>query len=384
MVRWLPARKSITVESVTAFREYLVIEERNRGLTEVRIRHLASGTDYLIPFAEPSYSLELGPVAEFDTTLLRYRYTSLVTPLSVFDYNMKTRTAELKKQQPVLGGYDPSQYQSERLFVTAPSQPNADGTEAAPVEVPISVVYKKGFVRDGKAPLLLYGYGSYGISMDPMFQSDRLSLLDRGWVFAIAHIRGGSDLGKPWHEDGKMLRKKNTLTDFIACAEFLVANKYTSAQRMAINGRSAGGLLMGAVTNMRPDLFGAVVAGVPFVDSLNTALDSTLPLTVGEYEEFGNPNEPEFYRYMKSYAPYENVEAKAYPRILITAGLNDPRVSYWEPAKWTAKLRRMKTDNNILLLKTIMGSGHFGPSGRYEHLKETAFEYAFLLDVMKT
>jgi oligopeptidase B len=263
-------------------------------------------------------------------------------------------------------------YQSERIYTPAP-----DGAE-----VPISLVYKKGFVRDGRAPMLLYGYGSYGISIDPSFSSDRLSLLDRGFVYAIAHIRGGMDLGKPWHEAGRLLKKKNTFTDFIACAEKLIAEKYTSPVRLAIMGRSAGGLLMGAVVNLRPDLFAAVVAGVPFVDSLNTALDASLPLTVGEYEEFGDPSKPEFYDYMKSYAPYENVTAQAYPAIFVTAGLNDPRVSYWEPAKWTAKLRALKKNDRPLLLKTNLGSGHFGASGRYEYLKETAIEYAFLLDVL--
>jgi oligopeptidase B len=276
------------------------------------------------------------------------------------------------KQQDVLGGYDPALYQSERIYATAP-----DG-----VQVPVSLVYKKGFRRDGTAPMLLYGYGSYGISIDATFASDRLSLLDRGFAYAIAHIRGGGDLGKPWHEDGRMLKKKNTFTDFIACAERLAAEKYTSADRLAIMGGSAGGLLMGAVINMRPELFGAVVAMVPFVDSLNTALDASLPLTVGEYEEFGNPNEKVYYDYMKSYAPYENVAAQAYPAILITAGLNDPRVSYWESAKWAAKLRALKTDDRVLLLKTNLGSGHFGASGRYEHLKETAFNYAFILHVL--
>ncbi|MEQ1883807.1 MAG: S9 family peptidase [Bryobacteraceae bacterium] len=379
----LSAREGVTIESITAFREYMVTEERNKGLVEVRVRHLPTGAEHMIAFPEPAYSLEIGPMAEFDTKILRYRYTSLVTPMSVFDYDMETRAAELKKQQAVLGGYDPSQYQSERVYVTAASQPKADGAPGAPVQVPVSIVYKKGFVRNGQAPLLLYGYGSYGISIDATFAPERLSLLDRGWAFAIAHIRGGSDVGRLWQDDGKMLQKRHTFTDFIACAEYLIANKYTSPKRLAINGRSAGGLLMGAVINLRPDLFGAVVAGVPFVDSLNTALDSTLPLTIGEYEEFGNPADPKFYHYMKSYAPYENVEAKEYPAMLITAGLNDPRVSYWEPAKWTAKLRRMKTDDNILLLKTNMGSGHFGASGRYEHLKETALEYAFLLDLMK-
>ena len=295
-----------------------------------------------------------------------------MTPPSVYDYDMNSRIRVLKKQDEVLGGYDPARYRSERLYAKA-----SDGTD-----IPISLVYRDDFKRHSQAPMLLYGYGSYGISIDPVFSSDRLSLLDRGYAFAIAHIRGGADLGKPWHDAGKMLHKKNTFTDFIACAEYLIEHGYATPSRLSINGRSAGGLLMGAVINMRPELFGAVVAGVPFVDSLNTASDATLPLTIGEYEEFGNPEDPGFYEYMKSYAPYENVRAQEYPAILITAGLNDPRVSYWEPAKWTAKLRAMKTDRNVLLLKTNMGSGHFGASGRYEYLKERAFEYAFLLDVL--
>jgi oligopeptidase B len=368
----IPGREGITVESVTAFEDYLVTEERHRGLTQICIRGVRTGEQHSIEFPEPVYTAALGANAEFNTKLLRYHYTSLVTPASVYDYNMETRKRELKKRQPVLGGYHPELYQSERIHAAA-----KDG-----VEVPISLVYKKGFVRDGRAPMLLYGYGSYGISIDPSFSSDRLSLLDRGFVYAIAHVRGGMDLGKPWHEDGRLLKKKNTFTDFIACAEKLIAEKYTSPSRLAIMGRSAGGLLMGAVVNLRPDLFRAVIAGVPFVDSLNTALDASLPLTVGEYEEFGDPSKQVFYDYMKSYAPYENVKAQDYPAILVTAGLNDPRVSYWEPAKWVAKLRTMKTDQNLLLLRTNMGSGHFGASGRYEYLKETAIEYAFLLDVL--
>jgi len=251
------------------------------------------------------------------------------------------------------------------------------------VKVTISPVYKNGVIKNGKAPMLLYGYGSYGISTDPTFGSDRLSLLDRGFVYAIAHIRGGGDLGKPWHEDGRMLKKINTFTDFIACAEHLVDLKYTSSDRLSILGGSAGGLLMGAVTNMRPDLFAVVVAMVPFVDALNTGLDASLPLTVGEYEEWGNPNDKKYYDYIKSYAPYENVDGKPYPAILVTAGLNDPRVSYWEPAKWTAKLRALKKGNHLLLLKTNMGSGHFGASGRYEHIRETAFNYAFILNALR-
>ena len=363
----IPAREGVTIESVTAFADYLVTEERHRGLTQICIRDLRSGAQHSIEFPEPVYTAELGANAEFNTKLLRFHYSSLVTPASVYDYNVETRERELKKQQPVLGGYDPQLYQSERIYAG---------------EAPISLVYKKGFVRNGRAPMLLYGYGSYGISIDPSFSSDRLSLLDRGFVYAIAHIRGGMDLGKPWHEAGRLLQKNNTFTDFIGCAEKLIAEKYTSPDRLAIMGRSAGGLLMGAVTNLRPDLFAAVVAGVPFVDSLNTALDASLPLTIGEYEEFGDPNQREFYDYMKSYAPYENVTAQAYPAIFVTAGLNDPRVSYWEPAKWVAKLRATKTNDRPLLLKTNLGSGHFGASGRYEYLKETAIEYAFLLDVL--
>jgi oligopeptidase B len=366
----IPARADVTIERVAAFRNFLVTEERHRGLIQIWIRDLRTGAAHSIDFPEPAYAAELESIAEFETNIVRFKYSSLVTPPSVFDYNMETHERELKKEQAVLGGFEKAHYQCERLFAKS-----TDG-----VEIPISLVYKKGFQRNGKAPLLLYGYGSYGISMDASFRADRFSLINRGWAFAIAHVRGGADMGETWHDAGKMLTKKNTFTDFIACAEHLVANHYTSPSRMAINGRSAGGLLMGAVTNMRPDLFGAVVAGVPFVDSLNTALDASLPLTVGEYEEFGNPASKEFYDYMKSYAPYENVEAKDYPAILVEAGLNDPRVSYWEPAKWTAKLRAHKKDKNVLLLKTNMGSGHFGSSGRYDYLKEIAFEYSFLLD----
>jgi oligopeptidase B len=289
--------------------------------------------------------------------------------MSVFDYNVRTRERELKKQYEVRGGYDASQYQSERIFAKA-----ADG-----VEVPISLVYRRGFERNGTSPLLLYGYGAYGHSIDPGFSPDRLSLLDRGFVFAIAHIRGGADLGEEWHDQGRLLLKKNTFSDFIACAEHLISTRYTSSNRLAIMGGSAGGLLMGAVLNMRPELFHAAIAKVPFVDTLTTMLDPTLPLTMSEYEEWGNPEEKPFYEYIRSYSPYDNVAPRDYPMMLVTAGLNDPRVSYWEPAKWVAKLRALKKDSNVLLLKTEMGSGHFGPSGRYAGIKETAFDYAFLL-----
>ena len=369
----LPGRAAVTIEDVTAFKDHLVVEERELGLTKLRIQAMSNGETHYVEFPEPVYSTALTGNAEYATKSFRFSYTSLVTPNSVFDYDMETRDRELKKQQEVLGGYDPSQYQSERIYASAP-----DGAK-----VPISLVYKKGVHQDGSAPMLLYGYGAYGLSMDPGFSSDRLSLLDRGIVYAMAHIRGGGDLGKPWHEDGRLLKKTNTFTDFIACAEHLIEKKYTAPSHLAIEGRSAGGLLIGAVLNMRPDLFGVAIAGVPFVDALNTMLDASLPLTVGEYEEWGNPEEKAYYDYIKSYAPYENVQARSYPSLLITAGLNDPRVSYWEPAKWAAKLRALKTDCNTLLLKTNMGSGHFGASGRYEYLKETAFNYAFLLHAFK-
>ena len=365
----IPGRDGITIESITAFRNFLVSEERHGGLVEVHIREFDSGKHHAVTFPEPAYSVDVGPNYEFASDQLRFVYTSLVTAPSHYDYDMSTCERVLVKQQPVLGGYDPSQYQCERFFVNA-----RDG-----VQIPVSLVYQKGFVRDGAAPMLLYGYGSYGISMDASFRSDRLSLLNRGFVYAIAHIRGGMDMGKPWHEEGRLLVKMHTFEDFVDCARHLVANRYTSSDRLGIMGGSAGGLLMGAVSNLAPELFRAVVAMVPFVDSLNTALDPTLPLTIGEYEEFGNPQDKVFYDYMKAYAPYENVRNAEYPAILATAGLNDPRVSYWEPAKWIAKLREHNTGPHPILLKTNMGSGHFGSSGRYDYIKETALHYAFLL-----
>jgi len=326
---------------------------------------------HYVDFPEPVYTYWRSRNPDFNTNILRFNYTSLVTPRSVFDYDMDTKTRELKKQYEVLGGYDPSLYQSERIFAKA-----SDGTM-----VPISLVYKKGMVKDGNNPLYLYGYGAYGISREPTFSSNRLSLLDRGFIYAIAHVRGGGEMGRYWYDEGKLLKKKNTFTDFIACAEHLIAENYSSSDKLVIYGGSAGGLLVGAVTNMRPDLFKAVIADVPFVDALNTMLDPSIPLTVIEYEEWGNPNEKEYYDYMKSYSPYDNVGTKDYPHMLITAGLNDPRVQYWEPAKWTAKLRALKTDKNILLLKTKMGEGHMGASGRYDYLKDIAFEYAFIFDL---
>jgi len=368
----IPARPAVTVEGVDSFEDHLVIYERERGLEKICIRDANGAVSHYIEFPEPVYTVGATGNLEYRTKELRFRYTSLVTPLSVFDYNVETRDRVLKKQYEVKGGYDASQYRSERIFAKAP-----DG-----VEVPISLVYREGFEKNGARPLLLYGYGAYGHSIDPVFSSDRLSLLDRGFAFAIAHIRGGADLGEEWHDGGKLLAKKNTFTDFIACAEHLIAERYTSSDRLAIMGGSAGGLLMGAVLNLRPELFHAVIAKVPFVDTLNTMLDPTLPLTMAEYEEWGNPAEKQYYDYIRSYSPYDNVAAGAYPTMLVTAGLNDPRVSYWEPAKWVAKLRALKKDGSMLLLKTDMGSGHFGPSGRYEAIKETAFDYAFLLATM--
>jgi oligopeptidase B len=365
----IPARAEVTIEGVDSFEDHLAVYERERGLETICIRDGMGAFSHYIEFPEPVYTVSATGNAEYKTDLLRFSYTSLVTPTSVFDYNVRTRERVLRKQYEVRGGYDASQYQSERMFAKA-----SDG-----VEVPISLVYRKGFERDGSSPLLLYGYGAYGHSIDPRFSSDRLSLLDRGFVFAIAHIRGGAELGEEWHDHGKLLEKKNTFTDFIACAEHLIGARYTSSGRLAIMGGSAGGLLMGGVLNLRPELFHAAIAKVPFVDTLNTMLDPTLPLTMAEYEEWGNPEEQRYYDYIRSYSPYDNIAAREYPKMLVTAGLNDPRVSYWEPAKWVAKLRALKTDSNILLLKTDLESGHFGPSGRYESIKETAFDYAFLL-----
>ncbi|WP_414551317.1 S9 family peptidase [Anabaena sp. CCY 0017] len=366
----IPHREDVLLLGVSLFANHLVIYERKGGLQTARVQNLSTGEENNINFPEPTYEFDEGNNPEFNTNILRFHYTSLITPQSVFDYNMETNERELKKQTEVLGGYDKTQYQSEWLMATA-----SDGTK-----IPISIVYKQGIKKDGKNPLLLTGYGAYGSSYPASFSSTRLTLLDRGVVFAIAHIRGGEEMGRKWYEEGKFLQKKNTFTDFIACTEYLIAKNWTASDRLVITGGSAGGLLMGAVINMRPDLFKAVIANVPFVDVVTTILDTSLPLSAMEWEEWGNPNDKVYYDYMKSYSPYDNVEAKSYPDLLITAGLNDSRVKYWEPAKWTAKLREIKTDNHILLLKTNMGAGHSGASGRYESLRELAFEDAFILD----
>jgi oligopeptidase B len=369
----IPNRPAVMLASTQVFKSHLVLFEREGGLPYLRISDLAANAEnalvasHRIEFTEPAYNASLGDNPEFDTSHVRFQYESFITPRSVFDYDVGTRQRTLRKQQPVLGGYDSSQYLSKRLHATA-----SDGTP-----VPISIVYRRDIPRDGSAPLLLYGYGSYGISMPVNFNSNRLSLLDRGVIFAIAHIRGGGELGKPWHDAGRMKQKQNTFTDFIAAAEYLIANRYTG--KLAIQGGSAGGLLMGAVANLRPDLFHVVVSQVPFVDVLNTMLDASLPLTVGEYEEWGNPQIADDYFYMKRYCPYTNLERKAYPAMLLKTALNDSQVMYWEPAKYVAKLRTLKTDSNPLLLKVNMGAGHGGASGRYDYLREIAMDYAFLL-----
>jgi oligopeptidase B len=362
-------RDGVMLESLDAFEGFFVLLERETGLPYVRVFPFADGESHRVAIDEPVYSLHPGTNEEFSTDVYRFRYESLATPDSVFDYDVRSKARSLVKQIEVLGEYDPSEYQSERLWATA-----HDGTR-----VPVSVVYKRGTPRDGSAPMLLVGYGSYGYPYPTGFSHARVSLLDRGVTYAIAHIRGGGELGKPWHDDGRMENKMNSFTDFIAVAEHLIAAKYTSSRRLAIQGGSAGGLLMGAVINSRPDLFGAVVSLVPFVDVLNTMLDDTLPLTVGEYEEWGNPNDPEVYARIKAYCPYSNIEAHPYPAMLIRTSLNDSQVMYWEPAKYVAKLRALKTDNNPLLFKINMDAGHGGASGRYDYLKETALDYAFIL-----
>lgn len=371
----IPNRRDVMLAGVDAFRSHIVLFEREGGLPYLRIVDLgveapdALSASHRIEFAEPAYNASLGANPEFDASFVRFQYESFVTPRSVFDYDVGARERVLRKEQPVLGGYDAAQYVSERLHAVT-----SDGTL-----VPISLVARRDTPRDGSAPLLLYGYGSYGHSVSVTFSSNRVSLLDRGVIYAVAHVRGGGELGKPWHDAGRLRQKRNTFTDFIAAAEHLIAENYTTSQKVVIEGGSAGGLLMGAVANMRPDLFRMIISHVPFVDVLNTMLDASLPLTVGEYEEWGNPRIAEDYFYMKSYCPYTNLEAKSYPAMLVKTGLNDSQVMYWEPAKYVAKLRTLKTDANLLLLKTNMGAGHGGASGRYDYLREIALDYAFLL-----
>jgi len=365
-------RENVLVEDFEIFKEYLVVSERDNGLNKIHIQRWDGTASYYLPFENETYTANTMQNMEFDTNILRYSYNSLTTPASVIDFNMKTKEQTIMKEQEVLGGtFDKENYESERIWATA-----ADGTK-----IPVSIVYKKGIKKDGSNPLLQYGYGSYGYTIDPSFSSSRLSLLDRGFIFAIAHVRGGEYLGRKWYEDGKLLKKKNTFTDFIDVSKYLIAEGYTSKEHLYASGGSAGGLLMGAIMNMAPELYNGVIAAVPFVDVVTTMLDDSIPLTTGEYDEWGNPNEKEYYEYMKSYSPYDNVEAKSYPNTLVTTGLHDSQVQYWEPAKWVAKLRELKTDTHILLLKTNMDAGHGGASGRFEALKEVATDYSFLLDL---
>ena len=365
----LPYRKEVTIEGIDLFSHHMIVYEREKGLPKMRVVNLTTNDVQYISFPDPVYSAFAGMNKVFDTHVFRYSYQSLTRPPSVYEYDAESREQKLIKQQEVLGGYDPSLYQSERIFARA-----EDGAE-----IPISLVYKKGVQFDGAAPLHLYGYGAYGAPTEPTFSSARLSYLDRGVIYAIAHVRGGGDMGREWYDDGKLLKKKNTFTDFIACAEYLISQKYTSKEKLTISGGSAGGLLMGAVTTMRPDLFRAVIAAVPFVDALNTMLDPTLMYTEQEYLEWGNPHEKVYYDYMKSYDPYTNVKPRDYPDIMVRVGFNDPRVNYWEGTKWVAKLRASKTDHHTVLLKVNMGQGHMGSTGRYERLKEAAFDYAYIL-----
>lgn len=366
----IPHRKDILLEDVEGFKDFIVISERKNGLAQLRIRKL-NGAEHYIDFGEPTYNASVGNNPEYNSEKLRYIYTSMTTPVSVYDYHMDTKEKQLMKQQVVVGGYNKADYTTERLYATA-----KDGTQ-----VPISLVYKNGLKKDGNAPLLLYAYGSYGHSMDASFSSSNLSLLNRGFVFAIAHIRGGQEMGRQWYEDGRLMKKMNTFTDFIDCGNFLIEKKYTSPAHLYAQGGSAGGLLMGAVINLAPELWHGVIAQVPFVDVVNTMLDESIPLTTNEFDEWGNPKNADAYHYMKSYSPYENIEAKHYPNMLVTTGLHDSQVQYFEPAKWVAKLRATKTDKNVLLLKTDMDFGHGGASGRFDYLKDIALNYAFLLSL---
>ena len=361
-------RKDVLISDVEEFKNFLVISERKNGLVQMQVRNLSNNEEHYLDFGEPAYTANTGSNPEYNSTELRYNYSSLTTPASVYDYDLLKRTKKLMKQQEVVGGYNSADYVTERLFATA-----TDGTK-----IPISIVYKKGFVKNGNAPLLLYAYGSYGASMDASFTSTRLSLLDRGFAYAIAHIRGGQEMGRQWYEDGKMMKKKNTFTDFIDAGKFLVKEKFTGKKHLYAQGGSAGGLLMGAVVNMAPDLWNGVIAQVPFVDVVNTMLDESIPLTTNEFDEWGNPKNKEAYFYMKCYSPYENVEKNEYPNMLVTTGLHDSQVQYFEPAKWVAKLRAMKTDKHVLLLHTNMKFGHGGASGRFDYLKDVALNYAFL------
>jgi oligopeptidase B len=367
----IPHRSDVFFQGFELFKDYLVTSERIKGLTNLRVISLKDKSEHYLDFGEETYTAGINVNPNADTEILRYSYSSMTTPSSVIDYNMKTKEKKLMKEQVVLGGFDKTNYESKRLWAKA-----QDGTM-----VPLSVVYRKGFLQDGTAPLLIYGYGSYGSSTNPGFSATVLSLLDRGFVYALAHVRGGSEMGRQWYEDGKLFKKMNTFTDFNDCAQFLVNEKYTSPDRLFAMGGSAGGLLMGAILNLRPDLYKGVIPAVPFVDVVTTMLDETIPLTTSEWDEWGDPRKKEYYDYMLSYSPYDQVRAMEYPNILVTTGFWDSQVQYWEPAKWVAKLRDMKTDNNILVMDCNMDVGHGGASGRFERYRITALEYAFILDL---
>ncbi len=364
-------RKDTLLQGIEIFKDYMVLSERANANTLMRVIDQRNGAHHYLNFGEPAYTIYPSTNIDFDTELLRYGYTSMTTPSSTYDYNMKTRERKLLKQQEVVGGYNSEEYQTERLWATA-----TDGTQ-----IPMSIVYKKGMKKDGNNPTMIYGYGSYGASMNPTFSSTRLSLLNRGFVYAIAHIRGGQEMGRQWYEDGKMFKKKNTFTDFIDCSEFLIEEKFTNPEKLFASGGSAGGLLMGAVVNMRPDLYKGVIAAVPFVDVVTTMEDESIPLTTGEFDEWGNPKDPESYMYMLDYSPYDQVKPQNYPNMLVTTGFHDSQVQYWEPAKWVAKLRELKTDDNTLLLRTNLETGHGGTTGRFKVYKEASQEYAFILDL---
>ncbi|HSP40565.1 MAG TPA: S9 family peptidase [Gillisia sp.] len=371
-VEVIPHREDHLLEDIDIFEHYLVVSERHNGLNKISITHWETGESYFLPFDNETYTASTSINPDFDTDILRYTYNSLNTPTSVIDFNMTTKEKTVLKEQEVLGGkFNKDDYTTERVWA-----PAADGTQ-----IPVSLIYRKELVKDGNNPLLQYAYGSYGSTIDPYFSTARLSLLDRGFIYAIAHIRGGEYLGRKWYEDGKLLKKMNTFTDFIDVSKYLIENKYTSPAHLYAMGGSAGGLLIGVVVNMAPQLYNGVIAAVPFVDVITTMQDDSIPLTTGEYDEWGNPNDPEYYNYMLQYSPYDNVKIQEYPNMLVTTGLHDSQVQYWEPAKWVAKLREMKIDENLLLLHTNLDTGHGGASGRFESLKEVAEEYAFLLDL---
>ena len=365
---FIAGRENVLIEGLDVFNDFLVISERENGLTNLNVMNLKNNSNHYIPFSEPAYVVGTSTNLTMDSNVLRFAYNSMVNPGTLYEYNMENKESIILKEKEIVGGYNQNEFICERIWATG-----RDGTK-----IPMSMVYKKGMKKDGNNPTLLYAYGSYGYSIDPSFSSNRLSLLERGFIFVISHIRGGEEMGRKWYEDGKLLKKKNTFYDFIDCSQYLIDEKYCTSSNLYASGGSAGGLLMGTIINLNPELYNGIIAHVPFVDVITTMLDETIPLTTGEYDEWGNPNDKKYYDYMKSYSPYDNISQKDYPNMLVTTGLHDSQVQYWEPAKWVAKLRELKTDNNLLILKTNMKAGHGGSSGRFEYLKEIALDYAFL------